>query len=73
MRYYADLYTRDYISGYADYNTLFVMKKTEIEVTDKQMRRIRQIMLVLSRLADLTDKEDFEIVVRIKKKRWLIF
>lgn len=49
------------------------MKKTEIEVTDKQMRRIRQIMLVLSRLADLTDKEDFEIVVRIKKKRWLIF
>lgn len=47
------------------------MKKYEMQLTEREYKRLQSFMIVLSRVLDIYDQHpDMEITIRVKPKKW---
>jgi hypothetical protein len=47
------------------------MKKYEMQLTEREYKRLQSFIIVLSRVLDIYDQHpDMEITIRVKPKKW---
>lgn len=47
------------------------MKKYEMQLTEREYKRLQSFMIVLSRVLDIYDQHpDMEITIKVKPKQW---